>query len=111
MNLPPPVSKSDSSNLKDYASTASVWLDSKGVPLAYAYSMRGKFCKFFLCVTISESESGSLQVIDGRLVAMTMIQENKQSGLGQGSDSRAVYSLQVQHMPRATVPTTVSKPD
>lgn len=111
MQLPPPVSKSDSSNLKDYASSASVWLNSKGVPLAYAYSMQGKFCKFFLCVSVSQSESGSLQVIDGRLVAMTMIQENKQSGLGQDSDTHTVYTLQVQPAAKTPAPIAISKPD
>lgn len=111
VKLPPPLSKSDSSNLKDYASTASVWLSSNGIPLAYAYSMQGKFCKFLLCVSVSQSESGSLQVINGRLVMMTMIQESKQSGLGQDSDSRVVYSLQVQPMSKATPPAAVSKPD
>lgn len=113
VKLPPPVSKSDASNLKDYASTVSVWLGVKGVPLAYAYSMQGKFCKFFLCVTVSQSESGPLRVIDGRLVAMTMIQENKQSGLGQDSDTRTVYTLQIQGTPAPiqTAPAAVSKPN
>ncbi|MGH8293618.1 MAG: hypothetical protein ACRESA_09135 [Gammaproteobacteria bacterium] len=115
VKLPPPVSKTDSSNLKDYASTATVWLDSKGIPLAYGYSRQGKFCKFFLCVTVSQSESGSLQVIDRRLVAMTMIQENKQSGLGQDSDTHAIYTLQVSPLPanttRTAAPAAVSKPD
>lgn len=114
MKLPPPVSKSDSSNLKDYASTASVWLNSKGVPLAYAYSMHGKFCKFFLCVTVSQNQSGSLQVIDARLVAMTTIQENKQSGLGQDSDTHTVYTLQIQPAPATattSAPAALSKPD
>lgn len=113
VKLPPPVAKSDSSNLKDYASTASVWVNPKGVPLAYAYFMQGKFCKFFLCVTVSQSESGSLQVLDGRLVAMTMIQENKQSGLGQDSDTHTVYTLQIQgtSAPIRTAPAAVSKPN
>lgn len=115
VKLPPPVSKSDSSDMKDFASTASVWLNSKGVPLAYAYSRQGKFCKFFLCVAVSQSESGSLQLIDGRLVAITIIQENKQSGLGQDSDTHTTYTLQVAGVPAAASKTAaaaaVSKPD
>lgn len=113
VKLPPPVSKSDSSNLKDYTSTASVSLNSKGVPLAYAYSMQGKFCKFFLCVTVSQSENATLQVVAGRLVAVTLTQENKQSGLGQDSDTRTLYTLQIQgaSAPAQTAPTAVSKPN
>lgn len=96
VKIPPPVSKNDSVNLKDYVSTASIWLDTQGTPLAYAYSMSGKFCKFFLCMTVSQAENGTLRVIDGRLVAVALTQENKQSGLGQDSDTRTVYALQLQ---------------
>ncbi|MGB9429255.1 MAG: hypothetical protein WCC11_05175 [Gammaproteobacteria bacterium] len=93
VKLPPPVSKKDSADMKDYQGGMLLWLDAKGVPLAYQQTMHAKFCKFFLCVTVDELENGTLRVIDGRLVTVTLIQEHKQSGLGQGSDTHIVYNL------------------
>ena len=111
VQLPQSLSKSARANMKDYASTAALWLDSKGIPLAYAYSVHGKFCKFFLCLSVSQKDSGSLQVIDGRLVIVTLVQDNKQSGLGQGGDTRTTYSLQVQQAMKIAAPAGTSKPE
>jgi hypothetical protein len=111
VQLPQSLSQSDRANMKDYTSSAALWLNSKGVPLAYVYSVQGKFCKFFLCLSVNHSERGSLQVIDGHLTIVTWIQDNRQSGLGQGGDTRTTYSLLVQHAAKISVPTVTSKPD
>lgn len=94
--LPPPDSGDDAPEIDDFASSASFWLDAEGVPVAYAYSFQGEFCKFFLCMTVSQDENATLRVVDGRLVAVKQIKEHAQSGVGQDYRSHTVYTLELQ---------------
>ncbi|MGH8283344.1 MAG: hypothetical protein ACRESE_05805, partial [Gammaproteobacteria bacterium] len=96
LNLPLQASKKEKSSVKDFQDKLLLWLNSKGVPQAYQETVHAKFCKFFLCVTVDNIHSGWLQVIDGRLVTVKLTREQKQSGLGQDSDTRTVYNLHLQ---------------
>ncbi|HEX5340795.1 MAG TPA: hypothetical protein VFX47_07930 [Gammaproteobacteria bacterium] len=93
VNIPLKLSKKDSSNVSDYQSDMTFWLDTQGMPLAYRQTIHAKFCKFFLCVTVDETRNGKLQAIGGRLVTVSYTDETKQSGLGQDGDTRTVYTL------------------
>lgn len=77
-----------------------LWLDPQGVPLAYERDFHAKFCKFFLCITVDERHTGRLRVVDGRLVAVSAVDEIKQSGLGQGAHTRASYELRLDGIPQ-----------
>ncbi|MGH8397408.1 MAG: hypothetical protein ACRETA_04090 [Gammaproteobacteria bacterium] len=96
LDLPLQASKKEKSSVKDYQDKLVLWITSKGIPQAYQETAHAKFCKFFLCVTVDDLHSGWLQVIDGRLVTMKLTREQKQSGLGQDSDTHTVYNLQLQ---------------
>jgi hypothetical protein len=96
VSLPFRAPKKDSDAAKDWQDTFSVWLDSEGVPLQIQDQVHGKFCKFFLCVTIDDSYSDTLQVVSGRLVITTLTQEHRQSGLGQDLHTRTTATLQLQ---------------
>jgi hypothetical protein len=76
-----------------------LWLDPQGVPLAYQRDFHAKFCKFFLCITVDERHTVRLRVVDGRLVAVSAVDEITQSGLGQGAHTRASYGLQLERPP------------
>ncbi|MGH8414201.1 MAG: hypothetical protein ACRESX_05670 [Gammaproteobacteria bacterium] len=96
LNLPLQASKEEKSSVKDYQDKLVLWITLKGIPQAYQETTHAKFCKFFLCVTVDDMHSGWLQVIDGRLVTVKLTREQKQSGLGQDSDTHTVYNLQLQ---------------
>ncbi|MGA9853093.1 MAG: hypothetical protein WBR15_09200 [Gammaproteobacteria bacterium] len=96
LNLPLQASKQEKSSVKDYRDKLVLWITSKGIPQTYQETVHAKFCKFFLCVTVDDMHSGWLQVIDGRSVTMKLIQEQKQTGLGQDSDTHTAYNLQLQ---------------
>lgn len=93
MQLPPPKSKNVS--LKDYQRTVSVWLDEAGTPLAFTDHSQFKACLLFFCATADKTESDRLEVVNGRLVAATATLDQKQSGLGQDSDTHLAYTLNV----------------
>ncbi|MGH8372535.1 MAG: hypothetical protein ACRETO_07365 [Gammaproteobacteria bacterium] len=97
MKLPFKASKEERSNISDYRGGMTIWLDAKGVPLAYQQTFHGKFCKFFLCVTVDETRDGKLQIVAGRLIATSYIDESKQSGLGQDGDSKRIYNLDLEN--------------
>jgi hypothetical protein len=101
MKLPFKASKKQRSDISDYKGSMTIWLDAKGVPLAYRQTFHGKFCKFFLCVTVDETRDGKLQIVAGRLIATSYIDESKQSGLGQDGDSKTIYSLNLESTPNA----------
>jgi hypothetical protein len=96
MTLPFKAPKKDADTAKDYQDLLSVWLDPQGVPLRFLEKVHGKFCKFFLCVTVDESYGGDLKVVGGRLVDVAYSQEHQQSGLGQDSHTKTVSTLKLQ---------------
>ena len=96
VRLPERLSKKDRGNAKDYRDSALIRLDAHGIPLQVQETVHAKFCKFFLCLTVDRQQDTSLRVIDGRLVAVSSDEELKQSGLGQGSDTRTTITLQLQ---------------
>lgn len=96
MTLPFKAPKKDADAAKDYQDTLSVWLDPQGMPLRFLEKVHGKFCKFFLCVTVDESFGGGLKVVDGRLVNIDYSREHKQSGLGQDSHTKTASSLKLE---------------
>lgn len=93
MNVPLQASKKDKSNISDYKGVMSVWLDSQGAPLAYRQTFHAKFCKFFLCLSVDETRNGTLQIVGGRLIAISYADEIKQSGLGQNGDTLTTYTF------------------
>jgi hypothetical protein len=93
MDVPLKAPKKDSSNISDYKGSMSVWLDAKGIPLAYRQSFHAKFCKFFLCLSVDETRDGKLLEVGGRLVTVSFIDESKQSGLGQDGNTKKTYIL------------------
>ncbi len=93
VTVPLKASKKDSSNISDYQGAMTLWLNAQGMPLAYQQAFHAKFCKFFLCVTVNETRNGKLQVINGRLITLSYRDETKQSGLGQDSDTKIIYTL------------------
>lgn len=99
MKVPFKASKKERSDISDYQGSLTLWLDAKGIPLAYQRTFHGKFCKFFLCMTIEETWSGKLQDVAGRLVAVSYSDETRQSGLGQDGDTRNVYTLNLGSAP------------
>ena len=96
VSLPFRAPKKDSDAAKDWQDTLTVWLDSQGMPLQFEDKVHGKFCKFFLCVTVDETYSDALRVIGGRLVATAMTLEHQQSGLGQDAHTKTTATLQLQ---------------
>lgn len=96
MNLPFKAPKKDADAAKDYQDVLSVWTDTQGVPVRFLEKIHGKFCKFFLCVTVDESYGGELKVVGGRLVNVDSSQEHQQSGLGQDSHTKTVSTLKLQ---------------
>lgn len=96
VHLPMRLSKKDSDSAKDYRDEAVIWLDAHGVPLQSEETMHAKFCKFFLCVSVDRRQDITLRVINGRLVAVKTEEELKQSGLGQGSQTRTTITLALQ---------------
>jgi hypothetical protein len=94
--LPFRAPKKDSDAAKDWQDTFTVWLDAQGVPLQVQDRIHAKFCKFFLCVTIDDSYSDTLRVVDGRLVITALAQEHQQSGLGQDAHTKTTATLQLQ---------------
>lgn len=109
VSLPKP--KSSNFKLKDFSDTLSVWMDTKGVPIAAAEQTHGKGCLLFLCMDVTESSSYALEVVAGRLVATTLTTDQKQNGLGQDSDTHITYTLQVQQAANTAAPAAISKPD
>lgn len=101
VKLPLKASKKDSSNISDYQGGMTLWLNAKGVPLAYEQTFHAKFCKFFLCVSVDETRNARLQAINGRLVAVSYSDETRQSGLGQDGDSKQIYTLTLDGLPEA----------
>lgn len=93
VDVPLRVSRKDKSNISDYKSTMSVWLDAQGMPLAYHQTFHAKFCKFFLCVSVDETRNGTLKNAGGRLIAIFYSDEIKQSGLGQDGDTITTYTF------------------
>lgn len=96
LSLPLHASKKDSGAVKDFRHDLVLTLDAHGIPLAYHDATHAKFCKFFLCVTVDEMRDATLEVVKGRLLTISLTEENKQSGLGQDADMRAVYTLHLQ---------------
>ena len=96
LSLPLHASKKDSGDVKDFRHDIVLTLDAHGVPLAYHDTTHAKFCKFFLCVTVDETHDATLEVVDGRLVTVSLTAEHKQSGLGQGAGMRVAYALRLQ---------------
>lgn len=96
VRLPMRLSKKDGGSAKDYQDDAVVRLDARGIPLQVQETVHAKFCKFFLCLTVDRKQDTNLRVIDGRLVAVSSDEELKQSGLGQGSDTRTTITLRLQ---------------
>ena len=89
------ASRKDAADIKDYQGGLTVSLDPQGVPLAYEQIFHGKFCKFFICVTIDEKHSARLKVVNGRLVAVSASEELQQAGMGQAGHTRQTFSLQL----------------
>ena len=96
MQLPFKAPKKDSDAAKDYQDVLSVWTDAEGVPLRFLEKIHGRFCKFFLCVTVDESFGGDLKVVGGRLVNVDYSREHRQAGLGQDSHTKTVSTLKLQ---------------
>ena len=96
MTLPFKAPKKDADTAKDYQDTLSVWSDAQGVPLRFLEKVHGKFCKFFLCVTVDQNYGGDLKVVDGRLINVAFSQELQQSGLGQDFHSKTLSTLKLQ---------------
>lgn len=96
VNIPFRAPKRDSDTAKDWQDTLTVWLDAQGMPLQFKDKIHGKFCKFFLCVTVDETYSDTLRMIDGRLVITDMTLEHQQSGLGQDNHTKTTATLQLQ---------------
>jgi hypothetical protein len=94
--MPFKAPKKDADTAKDWQDTLSVWVDAQGLPLRYQEKIHGKFCKFFLCVTVDQTYGGAERIVDGRLVNMTFTQEMQQSGLGQDSHNKTTSTLQIQ---------------
>lgn len=97
MSLPQPKSADSKVKLKDFSDQVSVWLDAEGMPVAYSEASGGEGCMLFLCIHADEQQSARFAVIGGCLVMTARTTERKQSGLGQDSDTRSVYTLAVQH--------------
>jgi hypothetical protein len=89
-------SKKQRGSVKDYRDDLVISLDAGGMPVAYQETMHGKFCMFLLCVTVDQQESVTLRAAGKGLVAVSKSEEDKQSGLGQGGDTRTVATLQLQ---------------
>ena len=96
VHLPARLPKKDSGSAKDYRENAVIWLDAQGVPLRFQETAHAKFCKFFLCITVDRRHDVTLQVVSGRLVAVSDSEELKQSGLGQGTDTQITATLKLQ---------------
>lgn len=111
VTLPQP--KSANVTLKDYSDVLTLWLDAQGIPLASSEQTKFKACLLFLCAHTASSASKTLQVVNGRLVAISQTTDQQLSGLGQDSDTQTVYTLQIQPTPAAattTAPAAVSQP-
>lgn len=88
-------SKQDKGSVKDYQDTLTVTLDGHGTPLRYREITHGKFCMFFMCMTIDDQQQVSLQDLDHRLVAVDDVDELHQSGLGQEMHTRTEATFQI----------------
>lgn len=95
VQIPILTNRKYSSYAYGYQGSLVFWLDPQGVPLAYQRNFHAKFCKFFLCITVNEQYNARLKVVNGRLLAISALDEFRQSGLGQGSHTRTDYSLQL----------------
>jgi hypothetical protein len=78
-----------------YKGSLVLWLDAQGVPLASQQNFHAKFCKFFFCLTVDQHHDTKLKVVNGRLVAVSAVDELQQSGLGQGSHTKQTFALQL----------------
>ena len=96
LSLPFRAPKKDSDAAKDWQDTLDIWVDAQGVPLRYEDKVHGKFCKFFLCVTVDETHVATLRVLAGRLVTVAETLEHQQAGLGQDNHTKTVSMLQLQ---------------
>jgi len=96
LTLPFRAPKKDSDAAKDWQETLLVWMDAQGVPLRYEDKIHGKFCKFFLCVTVDEDHEATLRVLEGRLVIVAETLEHQQAGLGQDNHTKTQVTLQLQ---------------
>jgi hypothetical protein len=96
VSIPFRAPKKDSDSAKDWQDTLAISLDAQGVPLQFQDKIHGKFCKFFLCVTVDETYSDTLRVIGGRLVVTAMTLEHQQTGLGQDAHTKTTATLQLQ---------------
>lgn len=94
--MPLKLPKDQADAAKDWKDLLTVWVDVQGVPLRFQENIHGKFCKFFLCVSVDQSYGGTERVIDGRLVTVSATQETQQSGHGLDFHSKTTSTLQLQ---------------
>ena len=96
LSVPQPKSTGGIGDFKDFSDVLTIWLGADGVPLGYQGDTRFQVCKLFLCMHFTQSVATTLKLVNGCLLAATRSTEQKTSGLGQDSDTRTTYALQVQ---------------
>lgn len=103
LDLPLRASKSDRSKIKSYHAQLSLWLNAQGVPLAWTTITRTEVGWLLLHAEFERSESVRLAVVGTRLVATTLVSDQRGSGLGQHGETKTTYTLRL-----ATSPSTES---
>lgn len=86
----------DRASMKEYAGTLKVWLDSAGVPFAFDQEQVFSGRRMLISFKGSNSDIGTLQKVDERLVVVKLKRGQSFSGFGQSSDSTTTATLTIQ---------------